>query len=30
MRKQGLPMDRWIERFGDWLEAQGLLKPNQG
>ncbi|MCI0486470.1 MAG: alpha/beta hydrolase [Blastocatellia bacterium] len=26
MRKQSLPSDRWIERFGDWLEAQGLLK----
>lgn len=27
MNKQGLPVDRWIERFGDWLNAQGLLKP---
>jgi acetyl esterase/lipase len=27
MRKQGLPTDTWIERFGDWLEAQGLLDP---
>lgn len=27
MRKQGLPTDRWIERFADWLEMQGLLKP---
>jgi acetyl esterase/lipase len=26
MRKQNLPSDRWIERFGDWLEAQGWLK----
>jgi acetyl esterase/lipase len=26
MRKQGLPTDRWIERFGDWLEMQGFLK----
>jgi len=25
MRKQGLPTDTWIERFGDWLQAQGLL-----
>jgi acetyl esterase/lipase len=25
MRKQGLPRDSWIDRFGDWLEAQGLL-----
>ncbi len=27
MRKQNLPSDRWIERFGDWLMVQGLLKP---
>jgi len=26
MRKQNLPSDRWIERFGEWLEVQGLLK----
>ena len=26
MRKQGLPSDRWIERFADWLETQGFLK----
>jgi acetyl esterase/lipase len=26
MRKQNLPSDRWIERFGDWLQVQGLLK----
>jgi acetyl esterase/lipase len=26
MRKQNLPSDHWIERFGDWLQAQGLLK----
>jgi acetyl esterase/lipase len=25
MRKQQLPSDRWIERFGDWLQASGLL-----
>lgn len=25
MRKQNLPSDSWIERFGDWLEVQGLL-----
>lgn len=30
MNKQGLPADTWIERFGDWLQAQGLLKsPDQ-
>ncbi len=28
MRKLGLPSDRWIERFGDWLQAQGLLPTN--
>jgi acetyl esterase/lipase len=27
MRKQNLPSDQWIARFGDWLEVQGLLKP---
>jgi acetyl esterase/lipase len=27
MNKQGLPTDHWIERFGDWLEVQGLMKP---
>ena len=26
MRKQNLPSDQWIERFGDWMQAQGLLK----
>jgi acetyl esterase/lipase len=26
MKKQDLPTDRWIERFADWLEVQGLLK----
>jgi acetyl esterase/lipase len=25
MMKQGLPSDTWIERFGDWLQAQGFL-----
>ena len=24
MRKQNLPSDRWIERFAEWLEVQGL------
>lgn len=24
MRKQGLPVDHWIERFDEWLQAQGL------
>ncbi|MEM7127067.1 MAG: alpha/beta hydrolase [Chloroflexota bacterium] len=25
MKTQNLPSDRWIDRFGDWLEVQGLL-----
>lgn len=25
MRKQDLPTDAWIERFGEWLAVQGLL-----
>ncbi len=27
MKKQNIPTDTWIERFGDWLGQQGLLKP---
>lgn len=31
MRRQNLPTDRWVERFADWLEVQGLLeKPSAG
>ncbi len=26
MRKQNLPTDNWIDRFGDWLGVQGFLK----
>jgi acetyl esterase/lipase len=26
MNKQGLPVDHWIDGFGDWLQAQGLMK----
>ena len=26
MRTQNYPSDSWIERYGDWLEAQGLLQ----
>ena len=26
MRRQNLPSDTWIQRFGDWLGQQGLLK----
>jgi len=29
MRTQNMPADTWIERFGDWLGAQGLLRPVQ-
>jgi acetyl esterase/lipase len=25
MKKQNLPVDSWIERFGDWLRSQSLL-----
>ena len=25
MRKQNLPVDGWIDRFGDWLKQLGLL-----
>lgn len=27
MRTQGLPSDTWIDRFGDWLAAAGLMQP---
>jgi acetyl esterase/lipase len=26
MHQQGLPVDHWIERYGEWLQSQGLLK----
>lgn len=26
MRRQNIPTDTWIERFGDWLELHGLLR----
>lgn len=26
MRRQNLPTDRWVERFADWLQVQGLLR----
>jgi len=26
MRKQNLPSDGWIDRFGEWLDVQGYLK----
>jgi acetyl esterase/lipase len=27
MTKHGLPVDHWIDLFGEWLEVQGWLKP---
>jgi acetyl esterase/lipase/lysophospholipase L1-like esterase len=27
MHQQDIPTDTWIDRFGDWLEEQGLLWP---
>ena len=30
MRTQNLPSDSWIDRFGDWLEGQGLLLRSAG
>ena len=29
MRKQNQPVDHWIDLFGDWLDARGLLKKAQ-
>ena len=26
MNKQGLPTDQWVDRFGDWLQEQDLLR----
>ncbi|HEY7210170.1 MAG TPA: alpha/beta hydrolase [Bryobacteraceae bacterium] len=26
MRKQGIPSDEWIDRFGEWLHEEGWLK----
>jgi len=25
MRRKGLPSDGWIDRFADWLHAEGFL-----
>jgi acetyl esterase/lipase len=25
MRKQGLPIDHWLDRFGEWLQVQGFI-----
>jgi acetyl esterase/lipase len=27
MTPKGLPVDHWVERFGDWLGQRGLIKP---
>jgi acetyl esterase/lipase/lysophospholipase L1-like esterase len=27
MNKQNIPTDTWIDRFGDWLDMEGFLKP---
>jgi len=27
MKKQNIPTDTWIDRYGDWLGLQGLLTP---
>jgi acetyl esterase/lipase len=29
MTKRGLPVDGWVERFGEWLHIQGLLKTKE-
>jgi hypothetical protein len=29
MTPKGLPVDRWIERFGDRLGQRGLIKPGR-
>jgi len=29
MTKRGLPVDGWVERFGEWLRIQGLLKATE-
>jgi acetyl esterase/lipase len=28
MTPRGLPVDRWIERYGDWLAQRGLIKTD--
>ncbi len=29
LRRQGFPSDHWIERFWEWLEAQGLIRTRR-
>lgn len=26
IKKQGLPSDHWMDRFGDWLQSQGFFR----
>ena len=26
MKKQGLPVDQWTDRFSNWLKAQGFIR----
>jgi hypothetical protein len=28
MTPRGLPVDRWIEQYGDWLGQRGLIKAD--
>ena len=28
MKKQGIPTDTWIDRFGDWLALHGYIKEH--
>jgi acetyl esterase/lipase len=30
MTPRDLPVDRWIERYGDWLGQRGWIKPGAG
>jgi len=30
MKKQNLPVDGWIDRFGEWLDYLGYFKPAEG
>jgi acetyl esterase/lipase len=29
MTPKGLPVDHWIERFGEWLGQRGLARPRR-
>lgn len=30
MRKQGLPIDHWVDRLAEWMEQQGVLDAGRG